>query len=183
MGGEKGLHGSPRHNSRRREAASCNNLQGAWWVAWRESLRIPANVRVRATTNRWMTAGEYHHWLQHVIGREEKRCLLVVNSYKPHQAAASIEIAQCECNADVVIIPGGCTSIVQPMDRCINKPFKDSMRVSWEEWMRGDRLKTMMELKIARTTRRHELGIESLVLYQARNASSFLPRLWHLQRS
>ena len=38
----------------------------------RRSLQIPANVRVRATTNGWMTAGEYYHWLQHVIGREEK---------------------------------------------------------------------------------------------------------------
>ena len=70
--------------------------------------------------------------------------MVVVDSYKLHQSAASIENAQRECNADVVIIPGGCTSIVQSMDRCINKPFKDSMRVSWEEWMCGDRPKTMM---------------------------------------
>jgi len=35
-------------------------------------------------------------------------------------------------NADVIIISGGCTSIVQPMDKCINKPFKESMRQSWQ---------------------------------------------------
>ena len=39
------------------------------------------------------------------------------------------------------------------------------------------------KLKTAHTTRRHELGIESLVFYPARNTGSFLPRLWHLQRS
>ena len=77
---------------------------------------------------------------------ERKRRLLVIDSYKLHQAATvtSIEIARHKCNADVVIIPGGCTSIVQPMDRCINKPFKEAMRVSWEEWMHQDRPKTLM---------------------------------------
>ena len=46
------------------------------------------------------------------------------------------------CNSDVIIIPGGCTSTVQPMDRCINRPFKEYMRASWQEWMQQDRAKT-----------------------------------------
>ena len=28
------------------------------------------------------------------------------------------------------------------MDKCINKPFKDHMTASWQEWMRQDRAKT-----------------------------------------
>ena len=43
-----------------------------------------------------------------------------------------------------IMIPGGCTSIVQPMDKCINKPFKESMRQSWQGWMREGRAKTKM---------------------------------------
>ena len=38
-----------------------------------------------------------------------------------------------------VIIPGGCTSIVQPMDR---KPFKEHIRASWQEWRRQNKAKT-----------------------------------------
>ena len=111
-------------------------------VRW--SLHVPANVRVRATTNGWMTAEEYHHWLQHVYGREVEQRLLVVDIYRPHQTVASINFAKRECNTDVIVIPDSCTSIAQPMDKCINNPFKEAMRACWEEWMRGDRQKTLM---------------------------------------
>lgn len=68
----------------------------------------------------------------------------MVDSYKPHQSEESITMAKERCNADVIIIPGGCTSIVQPMDKCINKPFKESMRQSWQGWMHEGRAKTKM---------------------------------------
>jgi hypothetical protein len=32
-------------------------------------------------------------------------------------------------------IPGGCTSLCQPVDVGVNKPFKFRMRKLWEEWM------------------------------------------------
>ena len=35
-------------------------------------------------------------------------------------------------NSNVIVIPGGFTSIIQPMDKCINKPFKTYMRQEWE---------------------------------------------------
>ena len=34
----------------------------------------------------------------------------------------------------MVILSGGCTSLAQPMDVSINKPFKDKMRELWMEW-------------------------------------------------
>ena len=51
-------------------------------------------------------------------------------------------MAKDECNAELFIIPGGCTSIAQPMDKCINRPFKQRVREHWQEWMRQDRPKT-----------------------------------------
>ena len=54
-----------------------------------------------------MTATEYQHWLVRVFGKEKKRRLLVVDSYKPHQSEESITMAKERCNADVIIIPGG----------------------------------------------------------------------------
>lgn len=38
-------------------------------------------------------------------------------------------------NTDPVVIPGGLTSIVQPLDVCINKPSKDSFRKKYSDWM------------------------------------------------
>ncbi|GFV23941.1 HTH CENPB-type domain-containing protein [Trichonephila clavipes] len=40
-----------------------------------------------------------------------------------------------ECNTDTVVIPGGLTSLVQPLDVCINKPFKQNLKREWNMWM------------------------------------------------
>jgi hypothetical protein len=95
-------------------------------------------------TNGWMTATEFQHWLLHLYGKQREHRLLVVDCYKPHRAAESIKMAKERCKVDIVIIlgAGGCTSIVQPMDKCISKPFKEIMRKSWREWMCQDRAKT-----------------------------------------
>ena len=110
----------------------------------KSKLTVPNNVRVRASTNCWMTREEYHHWLAHVYKDEDEPRLLVVDSYKPHVSDESREIVVNQCNSSLVIIPGGCTSIAQPMDRSVNKPFKDNMRESWTSWMKMDQPTTKM---------------------------------------
>ena len=36
---------------------------------------------------------------------------------------------------DVAVIPGGLTSVLQPLDKCINKPFKAKLRMLYDTWM------------------------------------------------
>ena len=36
---------------------------------------------------------------------------------------------------EVIHIPGGCTSLCQPVDVGFNKPFKDRIRWLWTDWM------------------------------------------------
>ena len=38
-------------------------------------------------------------------------------------------------NIDVTIIPGGLTPVVQPLDKCLNKPFKDNVHRKYLAWM------------------------------------------------
>ena len=35
----------------------------------------------------------------------------------------------------MAVIPGGLTSVLQPLDVCLNKPFKDRLCKMWVEWM------------------------------------------------
>ena len=115
---------------------------GSLGVRVRRALDIPDNVRVRATTNGWQTAVEYQWWLRSILKRKDHCRLLVVNQYRPHQNSESFEIAKADCNAEFVLIPGGCTSLAQPMDKCVNRSFKEAVRQSWEEWMRMPRALT-----------------------------------------
>ena len=36
---------------------------------------------------------------------------------------------------EVVHIPGGCTSLCQPVDIGVNKPFKNRLCSEWQTWM------------------------------------------------
>ena len=38
-------------------------------------------------------------------------------------------------SVDVAVIPGGLTSVLQPLGECINKPFKAKFRMLHEIWM------------------------------------------------
>ena len=36
---------------------------------------------------------------------------------------------------DVAVIPGGLAPVLQPLDKCLNKPFKDHMKTKYLSWM------------------------------------------------
>ncbi|XP_064095201.1 RUS family member 1-like [Macrobrachium nipponense] len=38
-------------------------------------------------------------------------------------------------NTEIGVIPGGLTSLLQPLDVGLNKPFKDNVRQEWNNWM------------------------------------------------
>ena len=40
-----------------------------------------------------------------------------------------------ELGVEVQHIPGGCTSLCQPVDVGVAKPLKDNLKKQWESWM------------------------------------------------
>ena len=38
-------------------------------------------------------------------------------------------------DTELAVIPGGLTSLLQPLDVSLNKPFKDGVRKQWMQWM------------------------------------------------
>ena len=64
------------------------------------------------------------------------RPMLVLDSYRCHMMASVVtSIRNLGC--DVHHIPGGCTSLCQPLDIAINKPLKDGLRMHFQAWLRN----------------------------------------------
>ena len=66
---------------------------------------------------------------------KKDRSLLVLDSFRGH-LTESVEKSFRKGNTVMAVIPGGCTSKVQPLDVSINKPFKTELRKSWGAYMR-----------------------------------------------
>ena len=60
--------------------------------------------------------------------------LVILDSYRCHMMSSVVHAIQ-EMGVEVTHIPGGCTSLCQPVDVGFNKPFKSHIRQDWESWM------------------------------------------------
>lgn len=74
-------------------------------------------------------------WSSQPGGLLRKKSLLVWDWFRAH-LADSMTRALRQTNTDVAVIPGGLTSILQPLDVCLNKPFKDCMKDGRCGWLR-----------------------------------------------
>jgi len=61
--------------------------------------------------------------------------LVILNMYRCHMMPSVVQMIQELGMEEVQHIPGGCTSLCQPVDVGFNKPFKDRMRRQWMKWM------------------------------------------------
>jgi len=59
--------------------------------------------------------------------------MLVLDALKEH-LTDSVKNQLRKMNTELVVIPGGMTSVLQPMDVSINKPFKDRLRQQYLTW-------------------------------------------------
>lgn len=62
------------------------------------------------------------------------RAMLVLDSFRCH-ISDRVKDKLAACHTDLVIIPGGMTSQLQPLDVCLNKPMKDYVRTAYNEWL------------------------------------------------
>lgn len=84
----------------------------------------------------WMDEEIMKEWIVNVWAAytKKKRALLVLDSFSAHLCDAIQELFR-KYNTTVIVIPGGCTSVLQPLDVSINRPFKDRLRKCWEQYM------------------------------------------------
>ncbi|KAJ1130292.1 hypothetical protein NDU88_008646 [Pleurodeles waltl] len=102
-------------------------------------LKFPVGCFVHVHEKGWMDEEGVKLWLDNVWSRRpggliQKRSLLVWDMFRAH-LTPSTKQRLARINTDAAVIPAGLTSLVQPLDVCLNKPFKDRIREQWNEWM------------------------------------------------
>lgn len=101
--------------------------------------KFPPGVVVHHHPKGWMDADGIKLWIQKVWrfrpgGMVGTRSLLVWDSFRAH-LVDPVKRALHRNDTEMAVIPGGLTSVVQPLDVCLKKPFKDRLREKWTTWM------------------------------------------------
>ena len=98
--------------------------------------KFPPGLIVRVQEKGWMDEPLTLDWICSVWGTLNRGTwkMLVLDSFCAHHTAKA-KAALKAVNTDLVIIPGGLTSMLQPLNMSINKPFKSAIHKLWNEWM------------------------------------------------
>ena len=106
-----------------------------------KNVEFPTGIIVRFQQKGWMDDALFRDWIDIVWasrpgGKIKKdNSLLVLDAFRCHRSEDQLKHLKKQHKTDVAIIPGGMTSILQPLDVSVNKPFKNKLRDLWTEWM------------------------------------------------
>jgi len=94
--------------------------------------KFPPGFHVRVQEKGWMDQDLVKDWVDKVWDRgpgalRRQKAMLVLDSFRGH-LNEDVKKKLQRGRTDTVVIPGGVTSILQPLDISINKPFKESLR-------------------------------------------------------
>ena len=108
-----------------------------------KDLDVPVGFVIRTQEKAWMDNELMHVWLdeiwlKHVRDESKKlgfeNSLLTFDAFSAHLTdSVKQHLLKEEC--DTLTIPAGCTSKCQPMDVCLNRPFKAVLRKCWVEYI------------------------------------------------
>ena len=101
--------------------------------------KFPKGIIVHVHPKGWMDEEGCKIWIAKVWrsrpgGLKKEKSLLVWDMFRSHRVDSVIKSVRLS-NTDVAVIPGGLTSVLQPLDVSLNKPFKDRLREKWNTWM------------------------------------------------
>lgn len=102
---------------------------------------FPQNVHIRCQEKGWITGELFLDWTKSVWSLRPgallaRRSMLVLDSFRGHLTEGVKKLMDNQ--TELVVIPGGMTSQLQPLDNCLNKPFKAHVRWLYNEWMASD---------------------------------------------
>ncbi|CAG8584607.1 4982_t:CDS:2, partial [Scutellospora calospora] len=107
-------------------------------VTINEKEQIPSGIIVWFQKNGWMDTSLITRYIDYLEGErnhEHKTSAMMVYDLFSRYLEDSVKKKFCENGYDLAVIPGGLTSICQPLDIAINKPYKDYLYKEWYIWM------------------------------------------------
>jgi hypothetical protein len=104
-----------------------------------KDIKLPQDCIVTVQEKAWVDEGMMNRWIDECLRAytHRDRSLLVLDSFRCH-IMKPVKKRLHRANAELAVIPGGCTSILQPLDVSVNKPFKGWLRTSWAAYIRED---------------------------------------------
>lgn len=98
---------------------------------------VPKGWIVTVQEKGWMDETLMLRWVAEIYLKytHKDRSLIVLDSFRGH-LTDKVKRAFKKGNSVMAVIPGGCTSKIQPLDVSINKPFKGILRKQWNSFMR-----------------------------------------------
>ncbi|CAM5160807.1 unnamed protein product [Natator depressus] len=102
-------------------------------------MKFPAGVIVRAHEKGRIDESETIEWLEKVWKKRpralfKKPAMIVWDMFRAHKMDEVKNVAK-KIKTPLAVIPRGITSVLQPLDICLNKPFKDGLCKMWSERM------------------------------------------------
>ena len=100
---------------------------------------VPHGVVCTTQAKGWMDEERMLEWIQKVWAPyvDGNRALLSLDMFSGH-LTDRVKDTLDKCGTKMLVIPGGCTSVLQPLDVSINKPFKVYIRQRWCERMASE---------------------------------------------
>lgn len=95
-------------------------------------------IVIKANKKGWMTTQLMKEWVKEIWAPnivKDKPYLMIWDSFQCHKDKGLIDIMLEDYDTQVEIIPGGCTSVLQPLDVGINKPLKGKIRKEFQTWV------------------------------------------------
>ena len=103
---------------------------------WSSRDLVPESLRVSFHKKGWMDEAGVKEWIRQCLPRtpRSEQSLLVWDSFRAH-LTDEVKADLNRRKIDVAVIPGGLTPVLQPLDKCLNKPFKDNVWRKYFPWM------------------------------------------------
>ena len=109
-------------------------------IATRELPTLPDDLNYACQSKAWFDEQTMLVWIRDVLApyvataHHEIVPILLLDSFRVHMKASVVNAIQT-LGVEVIFIPPGCTSVVQPIDVGYNKSFKCKMRMHYCDWL------------------------------------------------